>query len=299
MAARYLPLAMIASAAFAAVPVQFTAGSKASADEVNRNFAYVDSAKASKASVDLLTATVNGNTLATSALAGRHDSLVAASRKFVDTAKVADSVKALRIQLATKSDSSAIEARLSQPIFAKSSDWTKWTAFTSPADSTVRARINSDHNGISYSLNAWYNGAWQTDDATKKRFVYIQHMGNGRHEFRVWAPGASTWSYPLVISETGVVADSIYTRALAYKVSTPVADYVFEPSYPLAPLSEVDAYVRRNKHLPEVPSASEMESKGVDLAKMNMLLLKKVEELTLHAIEQEKRIQALERKAGN
>ena len=74
------------------------------------------------------------------------------------------------------------------------------------------------------------------------------------------------------------------------------ADYVFEPDYRLAPLSEVEAFTRTNKHLPEVPSAAEMTTSGVDLAKMNMILLKKVEELTLHAITQEKRLDAQQRR---
>jgi len=70
------------------------------------------------------------------------------------------------------------------------------------------------------------------------------------------------------------------------------ADYVFEPDYKLSPLAEVEAFTKANKHLPEVPSASEMTENGVDLAKMNMVLLKKVEELTLHAIEQRKLLEA-------
>jgi len=70
------------------------------------------------------------------------------------------------------------------------------------------------------------------------------------------------------------------------------ADYVFEPDYKLSSLSEVEAYTKANKHLPEVPSASEMTENGVDLAAMNMVLLKKVEELTLHAIALQKDVQA-------
>ena len=77
-------------------------------------------------------------------------------------------------------------------------------------------------------------------------------------------------------------------------LSTNVADYVFEPDYKLASLSEVEAYTKTHKHLPEVPSASEIEKNGLDLAQMNLLLLKKVEELTLHTIELEKRMKAME-----
>lgn len=71
-------------------------------------------------------------------------------------------------------------------------------------------------------------------------------------------------------------------------------DYVFESSYKLLSLQEVKDYISANKHLPEVPSAKEIEKNGVQLGEMNLLLLKKVEELTLYILEQEKRIKALE-----
>ena len=62
-------------------------------------------------------------------------------------------------------------------------------------------------------------------------------------------------------------------------------DYVFEPDYELRSLSETKEYIIKNKHLPEIPSASEMENNGIDLGDMNMRLLKKIEELTLYQIE--------------
>ena len=70
--------------------------------------------------------------------------------------------------------------------------------------------------------------------------------------------------------------------------TTAWADYVFEPTYDLRPLSEVEAFIKENKHLPEIPSAKEVEANGVSLGEMNVLLLKKVEELTLYLIELKK-----------
>ncbi|MCV9387469.1 hypothetical protein [Reichenbachiella ulvae] len=61
-------------------------------------------------------------------------------------------------------------------------------------------------------------------------------------------------------------------------------DYVFADDYKLTTLEETAEYIEQNRHLPEVPSAAEMESNGVELGEMNMLLLKKIEELTLHLI---------------
>jgi hypothetical protein len=72
-------------------------------------------------------------------------------------------------------------------------------------------------------------------------------------------------------------------------------DYVFEQDYKLSSLDEIKAYIDQNKHLPEIPSAKEMEKNGVNLGEMNMLLLKKVEELTLHLIQTNERIDKLEK----
>ena len=71
------------------------------------------------------------------------------------------------------------------------------------------------------------------------------------------------------------------------------ADFVFEDNYHLKDLSEVEAFIKANRHLPEIPSAAEMDETGVNLAEMNKLLLMKVEELTLYSIEQEKKIEML------
>ncbi len=72
------------------------------------------------------------------------------------------------------------------------------------------------------------------------------------------------------------------------------ADYVFAKDYKLMPLKEVEKYININGHLPEVPSTEEAIKNGIELKEMNILLLKKVEELTLHLIEQNKRIEELE-----
>jgi hypothetical protein len=74
------------------------------------------------------------------------------------------------------------------------------------------------------------------------------------------------------------------------------ADFVFQPDYKLPALSEVEQYINANQHLPEIPSAAEVEKEGLDLGEMNKKLLQKVEELTLYLIEQQKTIKALQEK---
>lgn len=78
--------------------------------------------------------------------------------------------------------------------------------------------------------------------------------------------------------------------------STTWADYVFEPDYKLLSLSEVEKFVKLNKHLPEIPSAEEIRINGHKLGEMDVLLLKKVEELTLYVIELRKEIEEIKKK---
>ena len=78
--------------------------------------------------------------------------------------------------------------------------------------------------------------------------------------------------------------------------SAPWPDYVFEEDYDLKSLDEVESFIREEGHLPNMPSAKEVEANGVALAKMNALLLEKIEELTLHAIDQNNRIASQDQK---
>ncbi len=71
------------------------------------------------------------------------------------------------------------------------------------------------------------------------------------------------------------------------------ADYVFDEEYDLKPLDEVEAFVKSNKHLPGVPSASEFKENGMNVSEMSNLLLEKVEELTLHLIRLQKEVEQL------
>jgi hypothetical protein len=123
-------------------------------------------------------------------------------------------------------------------------------------------------------------------------------IDNAGGQLRIFNPGAVR----LVVNSNGFVGigtaspdealtvrGKIHTNEVRVDLLGAVApDYVFEPTYDLKPLAEIETYIKENKHLPEVPSAKEMEKNGVQLGEMNMLLLKKVEELTLHLIELKK-----------
>lgn len=73
-----------------------------------------------------------------------------------------------------------------------------------------------------------------------------------------------------------------------------VADYVFEETYPLKKLEEVEEYIKENKHLPNVPGKKEVDANGYEVGLMTNKLLEKVEELTLYMIEQNKEIKMLQ-----
>jgi hypothetical protein len=83
-------------------------------------------------------------------------------------------------------------------------------------------------------------------------------------------------------------------RACEVRVMNPGwCDYVFDPEYSLMPLSELKKFLSVNRHLPEIPAEADVEANGFDLAHMNALLLKKVEELTLYVIDLNEQLEIL------
>jgi hypothetical protein len=73
----------------------------------------------------------------------------------------------------------------------------------------------------------------------------------------------------------------------------PFPDYVFEDSYKLMPLKELEEYITINKHLPNVQSADSVAKNNLSIGDMQVILLEKIEELTLYTIEQQKQIEIL------
>jgi hypothetical protein len=71
------------------------------------------------------------------------------------------------------------------------------------------------------------------------------------------------------------------------------ADFVFANDYKLPTLKETEAYILANKHLPNILSAEEVKKNGYSLPEMNRNFLQTIEEMTLHSIAQEKKIEAL------
>jgi hypothetical protein len=85
-------------------------------------------------------------------------------------------------------------------------------------------------------------------------------------------------------------------RSKEVVVETGWADYVFAKDYKLPSLNEVEKYIKANNHLPEIPSAQEIQTNGLKVGELQTKMMQKIEELTLYIIEQNKKIEALEKK---
>ncbi len=155
------------------------------------------------------------------------------------------------------------------------------THSTRPDEMTFVTAGTNSNTGFSFTT---YTGS-----STWTELVKIQKDGKVKiGSLSVTMPG----NYKLYV-ETGILTERV---RVAVKTSNDWQDAVFNDDYPLRSLEEVSSYIKANKHLPDIPSAEEVVKNGIDLGEMNALLLKKIEELTLYVIEQQKQIDNLSRK---
>ncbi|MCV9387442.1 tropomyosin [Reichenbachiella ulvae] len=154
-----------------------------------------------------------------------------------------------------------------------------------------------------------HNGSLRTGGAIKSISTNSYYGGNGStydSHLVLYSTGDGDLIEGLRIDDNGnvgigtttpdellTVNGTIHSSEVRVDLDVPAPDYVFSPDYQLSTLEETAAYIEENHHLPEIPSAAEMEANGVELGEMNMLLLKKIEELTLHMIELKKENQQL------
>ncbi len=89
------------------------------------------------------------------------------------------------------------------------------------------------------------------------------------------------------------VAGKILAEEIEIIADVPESDFVFDDNYQLKSLSELEKYIIENKHLPEVPSAADFKTNGYKVGEMDDMLLRKIEELTLYIIDQQKQINKL------
>ncbi len=152
----------------------------------------------------------------------------------------------------------------------------------------IYAQVASPGNGNHYAIYATAN---------------TSHANENAHSWALYADGHSYFDNDVRIGTlngaTGYrlsVDGKIMSEELKVQMSANWPDYVFEEDYDLMTLDEIDGYIKEYKHLPGVPSAKEVEeAEGFHVGEMNRILLEKVEEFTLLLIEQNKKIEQLEK----
>lgn len=180
-------------------------------------------------------------------------------------------------------------------------------------------------NTLEYNANTQINSGWHAQAAVKGNFFNQTFNGSdfseyssavlSQQDFDVYKSTGTQWwivcstlpSFSGSIKASvngnvgiGTVTPGSFRLAVAGKIAaseevrvfiagtTVFPDYVFDPSYELPKLEETEKYIKENRHLPEVPTAADVEKNGMSLNDMNIILLKKVEELTLYMIEMKK-----------
>ena len=91
------------------------------------------------------------------------------------------------------------------------------------------------------------------------------------------------------------VEGKLGARKVVVTQTVPWPDYVFQPTYKLPSLKAIEAFIQQYQHLPDVPTAKEVTENGLDVGGSQAILLKKIEELTLYVIEQNKSIEQLQK----
>lgn len=94
------------------------------------------------------------------------------------------------------------------------------------------------------------------------------------------------------------VGGKIVAEEIVVKLQANWPDYVFESEYKLPTLEELQLFIAEHKHLPGIPTAKEVEEHGVAIGEMNIVLLKKIEELTLYVLDLKKEVEQLKTKSN-
>ena len=177
-----------------------------------------------------------------------------------------------------RSDNTAVNAlKLSSAIFSGDTQATNYMHMPLANSTIVIGEYGSYKKGQGYGLINKFKSNFEDDI-----HVSTGNVGIGTESF---IDGSDTYR----LSVDGKI------RAHGVKVYTTWADYVFEEDYDLLSLAEVKRHIEEKGHLPNVPSAAEVEKNGIELGNMNAKLLEKIEELTLYIIAQDARIKELER----
>ncbi|GAA3647388.1 tail fiber protein [Flavivirga jejuensis] len=171
--------------------------------------------------------------------------------------------------------------------------------------------ISSDFVVSKFSRSGSSGGASLQIDNASGTGSWQLGVGSNNH-FGIYKNNGSLFGQQLIIQDNGnvgigtttpdsklTVKGNIHTNEVKVDLLGAIApDYVFYKDYDLKTLQEVENYISEKGHLPNIPSAKDMEDAGIKLKEMNLKLLEKIEELTLYTINQEKKITVLKNKTS-
>lgn len=140
-------------------------------------------------------------------------------------------------------------------------------------------------NMVAFIEHNTTNNTWNTHMVVKKNGKVIIGSGiqfNNNND-----------NYKLFV-EKGILTEKLKVANSSDYVNW--SDFVFDDDYQLMPLTDLEAYINANNHLPGIPTAEDVKNDGVDIVDMEAKLLQKVEELTLYVIELQKEVERLKDK---
>ena len=183
--------------------------------------------------------------------------------------------------------------------------------------SFIGGNINADHSILIAEGKSFVSGISMNSGDPRIRLFHADSHGYLDYKDNFYFRADKSWICPLALYGNGTVGigfspstvegdyrnqghklavnGTVICEGITVVTDVPDADYVFEDDYDLKALPEVEAFIKENRHLPDIPSAEEFKSQGYKVGEMDEMLLRKVEELTLYLIEQNKRIEKLEK----
>jgi hypothetical protein len=146
---------------------------------------------------------------------------------------------------------------------------------------TLGARVSGD-NSLKTPQTFKVSFKAGTDPIEKEYFSIDSYEGR----VKIGDVNTQIDGYKLYV-EQGILTEKV---KVAVKTSKDWYDHVFDKEYSLMPLNKLEEFIKTNKHLPGIQTTEQVMAEGLDLGKMNALLLKKIEELTLYTIELKKEL---------
>lgn len=154
-------------------------------------------------------------------------------------------------------------------------NWQYVTRISVPDGTAKAISVHNNSHGDAFQVLA--NGRI-TSYITDPSYAFVIHNINN-HNQKIFE-----------VLSTGLV----YAREIKVTLD-PFPDYVFDQDYQLMPMNELNTYIQKNGHLPNMPSAEEVEKDGVGVGELEIKLVEKVEELTLYLLEMKEELELLKK----